>query len=171
MESNIEMKQHNKVNFGKIVNTSFLAIFLLAACAAPVADQQASSLEQTSLVTVYKSASCSCCSKWSEYLEESGFTVLVEEVDDFGDVKDRFQVPKELQSCHTAIVDGYVVEGHVPVSEIARLLEERPDIIGIAVPGMPPGSPGMEVDGLAFGTFDVVAFDWSGGTEIFSSYP
>lgn len=168
---NLEMKKQNKISVGRIGKIGFLAIFFLAACSAPVADQQASNLEQTSMVTIYKSATCGCCSKWSEYLEENGFAVLVEEVQDFAAVKDQYEVPLQLRSCHTAILDGYVIEGHVPVSEIERLLDERPNVIGIAVPGMPPGSPGMEVEGLEFGTFDVIAFDWSGNTEVFASYP
>jgi hypothetical protein len=86
-------------------------------------------------------------------------------------VKDRYQIPRELQACHTAIVDGYVVEGHVPVEEIRRLLAERPDIIGLAVPGMPVGSPGMEVEGVAPQPFEVIAFDQAGNTEVFASYP
>ena len=86
-------------------------------------------------------------------------------------IKSRYQVPPELQSCHTAIVDGYVIEGHVPVQEITRLLSERPDIIGLAVPGMPIGSPGMETDGAAPEPFDVIAFDHNGNMEIFAGYP
>jgi hypothetical protein len=86
-------------------------------------------------------------------------------------IKIRYQVPPELQSCHTAIVDGYVIEGHVPVEEINRLLSERPDIIGLAVLGMPIGSPGMEVEGTYLEPFDVIAFDHEGRKEVFASYP
>lgn len=85
-------------------------------------------------------------------------------------IKARYQVPLELQSCHTAIVDGYVIEGHVPASEIKRLLDEKPDVTGLAVPGMPIGSPGMEVEGAAPQTYDVIAFDNAGGKSIFASY-
>ncbi|MEZ4705863.1 MAG: DUF411 domain-containing protein [Caldilineaceae bacterium] len=104
------------------------------------------------------------------YLQENGFTVQAEDVADLAAVKTEHQVPMELQSCHTAIVDGYIVEGHVPISEINRLLRERPDIAGIAVPGMPIGSPGMEVDGYAPEPFDVIAFDHSGQMQVFASY-
>lgn len=86
-------------------------------------------------------------------------------------VKSQYQVPVQLQSCHTAIVDGYIIEGHVPVAEIERLLAERPDIAGLAVPGMPVGSPGMEVEGAVPQPFDVIAFDKSGKTAVFASYP
>ena len=85
-------------------------------------------------------------------------------------VKRNQQIPPELQSCHTAIVDGYIIEGHVPVAEIERLLEERPDIAGLSVPGMPVGSPGMEVECTADQPYDVLAFDKSGRTQVFASY-
>jgi hypothetical protein len=85
-------------------------------------------------------------------------------------VKAQYQVPSELQGCHTAIVDGYVVEGHVPAEEIERLIEEKPAIRGLAVPGMPIGSPGMEIDGADSQPFDVIAFDDKGDWEVFASY-
>ena len=87
------------------------------------------------------------------------------------EVKTRYQVPPELQSCHTAIVDGYVIEGHVPASDIRKLLAERLPIIGLAVPGMPIGSPGMEISGMDAEPYDVVAFDKNGAGAVFSSYP
>lgn len=104
-------------------------------------------------------------------MEDNGFDAVVENVQDMSIIKIRYQVPPELQSCHTAIVDGYVIEGHVPVQEITRLLSERPDIIGLAVPGMPIGSPGMETEGVAPEPFDVIAFDHNGNMEIFAGYP
>ena len=104
-------------------------------------------------------------------MEQHGYPAKVEDVQDLATVKTRYQVPNELQSCHTAIVDGYIIEGHVPVAEIERLLIERPDIAGLAVPGMPVGSPGMEVEGVALQPYAVIAFDQSGKTEIFANYP
>jgi hypothetical protein len=104
-------------------------------------------------------------------VEENGFTLKAEDVQDLTAVKAQYQVPPELQACHTAIVDGYIVEGHVPVTEINRLLAERPDIVGLAVPGMPVGAPGMEVAGYAPEPFDVIAWDKSGKTEVFAHYP
>ncbi len=104
-------------------------------------------------------------------MEQNGYTAKVEDVQDLAAVKTRYQVPIELQSCHTAIVDGYIIEGHVPVAEIERLLIERPDIVGLAVPGMPVGSPGMEVEGATVQPYEVIAFDQSGRTEIFANYP
>lgn len=103
-------------------------------------------------------------------MEENGYTVQVEDVQNLGPIKQQHGVPSILQSCHTAIVDGYVIEGHVPIDSLERLLAERPDVAGIAVPGMPLGSPGMEVAGSAPEPFDVIAFDKSGNTELFASY-
>jgi len=103
-------------------------------------------------------------------MEGNGYSVAVENVDDLTAVKTQYHIPPSLQSCHTAIVDGYVLEGHVPIADIERLLTERPDIAGLAVPGMPIGSPGMGVDGVDSQPFDVIAFDNKGNTEIFASY-
>jgi hypothetical protein len=95
---------------------------------------------------VYKSPTCGCCSKWVEHVRQAGFTVKVTEMDDqaLADLKTKQGVPRTAQSCHTGLVGGYVVEGHVPAAEISRLLKEKPAIQGIAVGGMPTGSPGME---------------------------
>lgn len=103
-------------------------------------------------------------------MQENGYTVRVNDVNDLTAVKNKYQVPASLQSCHTAIVDGYIIEGHVPVAEIERLLSERPDVTGLAVPGMPVGSPGMEVAGANNQPYDVISFDSSGNLEIYSSY-
>lgn len=103
-------------------------------------------------------------------MEENGFRVKIEDVNDLTAVKKNQQIPPQLQSCHTAIVDGYIIEGHVPVAEINRLLEERPDIAGLAVPGMPVGSPGMEVAGATDQPYNVIAFDKSGQTQVFATY-
>lgn len=103
-------------------------------------------------------------------MAEEGFIVDAIDVDDLSAVKAEHQVPYELQGCHTAIVDGYVIEGHVPASEIHRLLSEQPDIAGLAVPGMPIGSPGMEM-GNNIEPFQVIAFDESGEVDVFASYP
>ncbi len=92
------------------------------------------------------------------------------DVQDLTAVKSQYNVPATLQSCHTAIVDGYVIEGHVPVEEIERLLAERPNITGLAVPGMPLGSPGMEMEGVEAQPYDVITFDNQGNTETFASY-
>jgi len=103
-------------------------------------------------------------------LEENGFTVEIHHTDNLAAVKTQNHVPPELQSCHTAIVDGYVIEGHVPVAEIKRLIADRPNLAGLAVPGMPAGSPGMEAAGYASQPFDVIGFDHTGAADVFASY-
>ncbi len=120
-------------------------------------------------VVVYKSATCGCCSNWAEYLRDNGLTVRIEDVADLTAVKATLGVPSELQSCHTAVIEGYVIEGHVPIEPIRRLLEERPEIVGLAVPGMPTGSPGMETPGRPADSYDIVAFDEAGNTSVYES--
>ncbi len=104
-------------------------------------------------------------------MRDNGYTVKVEEDQNRAALRDRYEVPLQIQSCHTAIVDGYIIEGHVPVDEIERLLAERPDIVGLAVMGMPTGSPGMEDGSQSQQPFDVLAFDKEGNTEVYASYP
>ena len=94
---------------------------------------------------VYKTSTCGCCGKWVEHLRANGFKVTVTEVSSVAEYRAKFGVPNNLASCHTGVVDGYAIEGHVPVKEIKKLLEEKPKAVGIAVPGMPIGSPGMEM--------------------------
>jgi len=109
------------------------------------------------VMMVYKSPTCGCCGDWVEHVEAAGFRVAVQNMPDVTAVKTRLGVPQALWSCHTALVGDYVVEGHVPAEDIARMLTETPQITGIAVPGMPAGSPGMEVPGYSQ-AYDVYAF-------------
>jgi len=100
------------------------------------------------LITVYKTPDCGCCVKWVEYLRKEGFEVKAINRNDLAPIKQRAGVPSAMSACHTALVDGYVIEGHVPVQAIRKLLQERPNTVGLAVPGMPANSPGMgEMDG------------------------
>ena len=103
-------------------------------------------------------------------MEENGFVVEAKDLADLSQIKSDSHVPGELQSCHTAIVDGYIIEGHVPAADVKRLLVERPQITGLAVPGMPVGSPGMEMAEVTAEPYDVITFDSDGNTTIFSSY-
>jgi hypothetical protein len=119
-------------------------------------------------IEVYKSPTCGCCSKWVRHLEANGFSVKAYDVQDVNSYKDRFGVPASLGACHTAVVEGYVVEGHVPAADIKRLLAERPAIKGIAVPGMPAGSPGMEAPVAE--KYDVLSFDAKGETKTFARH-
>lgn len=100
--------------------------------------------QRAELVTVYKSPTCGCCSEWVKHVRAGGLQVQTHDVGDVSPIRDRYGVPSALASCHTAIVAGYAIEGHVPVTDIKRLLIERPKVIGLAVPGMVVGSPGME---------------------------
>ena len=109
------------------------------------------------VLEIYKSPWCGCCDAWVEHMRAAGFTAQVKELEDLTPLKAMLDIAPELQSCHTAIVDGYVVEGHVPARDVSRLLAERPDAIGLAVPGMPIGSPGMEQRDMRE-PYDVVVF-------------
>jgi hypothetical protein len=125
---------------------------------------------QTHEITVYKTATCSCCNVWVNHLRENKFTVKVIEVDSTAEYQKKHGVTNALRSCHTAIVGGYTIEGHVPASELQRLLKEKPKAKGLAVPGMPIGSPGMEV-GTRRDAFSVVLFDAEGKTSVYRQYP
>jgi len=107
-------------------------------------------------ITVYKSPTCRCCTGWVEHLRKHGFKVTVKDTEDMEAIKADLGVPKNLTSCHTAVVGKYVIEGHVPAADIQRLLAKKPKIAGLAVPGMPAGSPGMEVGYTD--KYDVIAF-------------
>jgi hypothetical protein len=120
-------------------------------------------------VSVYKSPACGCCTEWVAHLRRHGFRVKTEDVTDLQPVKTRHGVPAALESCHTALVDGYVVEGHVPADLVDRLLRERPRVVGVAVPGRPVGSPGMEVPGRPAERYQVVTFDRNGQTGMFAT--
>jgi hypothetical protein len=109
-------------------------------------------------IVVNKDPSCGCCSDWIKHLRTAGFEPDVNELSDLATLKSRLAIPDALASCHTAQIDGYVIEGHVPASTIRRLLSERPQAIGLAVPGMPAGSPGMGVPGGLEKTYDVILF-------------
>ncbi|CAG0982111.1 hypothetical protein RHDC1_01890 [Rhodocyclaceae bacterium] len=120
-------------------------------------------------VVMHKDPNCGCCGQWAEYLQANGFRVKTVMEDDMQSVKRRFAVPQRLTSCHTAKVGDYVIEGHVPASAIKRLLREKPAVAGLSVPGMPLGSPGMEVPGKK-DAYDVVAFDKAGKIAVFESH-
>lgn len=119
-------------------------------------------------VDVYKSPSCGCCKGWVEHMRHEGFEVDAHDMPNVIPTKQRMGVPPSMGSCHTAVVGGYFVEGHVPAEDVRRLLAERPDIAGLAVPGMPMGSPGMEF-GKAV-PYDVIAVGRDGSTSVFASH-
>jgi hypothetical protein len=119
-----------------------------------------------SVVTVYKDAGCECCAKWVKHLSASGFVVSPHDVLNMDEIKRTMNVPQALQSCHTAVVDRYVIEGHVPADVIKKFLAEKPSSLGLAVPGMPMGSPGME--GPTAERYNVLAFARNGTTQIYA---
>ena len=130
------------------------------------APEAAAGAQELPTVLVYKTPTCGCCVGWVEHMEAAGFTVDARDVTDIMTVKRDGGVPPQMSSCHTAIVDGYVVEGHVPADEVKRLLAERPGVAGIAVPGMPTGSPGME--GPNARPYQVLSFTHTGEPAVFA---
>lgn len=114
-------------------------------------------------IELYKSPTCGCCKEWAAIMEDKGYSVNIHLQNDWSEIKKDFDMPPQLQSCHSAVIDGYLIEGHVPESDIARLLKERPDnISGIAAPGMPEHSPGMAKRGAEYKNFKVISFSKEG---------
>lgn len=139
---------------------------LLAALTLPAWPASAATLPQ---VVVHKDPHCACCAKWVEHLETHGFRVKTVQSDDLAALKRRLGVPQRLASCHTAEVGGYLIEGHVPAATIKRLLGERAAVAGLAVPGMPIGSPGMEVPGRSE-AYEVLSFARDGSSRVYQSF-
>jgi hypothetical protein len=121
-------------------------------------------------ITIYKSRTCGCCAEWVDYLQANGFATTVQDEEEMDRLKDELGVPQALRSCHTAVTDQYLIEGHVPAPDIHRILAERPKIAGLAAPGMPAQSPGMAEPGAEPRGYDVLAFQRDGTTRIFVSY-
>ena len=142
---------------GTALGTLALGLALLGAAVAPPPPGPQ--------ITVYKNPSCGCCKKWVQHLEAAGLRVTVHDTSDLSAVRARSGVPPRLTACHTAFVEGYVVEGHVPADVILRLVKERPGIAGVAVPGMPAGSPGMESQAPT--RYYILTFDRNGATSVY----
>ncbi|WP_114188450.1 DUF411 domain-containing protein [Microvirga aerophila] len=134
------------------------------AASAILAGQRAAGAEALPRIVVSKDPTCGCCTGWVDHLRQAGFTAEVIETPEINRVKVRLGVPQDLASCHTAEIGGYVIEGHVPADAIKRLLAEKPSGKGLAVPGMPMGSPEMEMEGMAPEAYEVVLFGPSGRT-------
>jgi hypothetical protein len=137
-----------------------------AAAAVAITTRRLGAAEAPPIMTVYRSPSCGCCKKWVEHIRAAGFRVDVKELDDLSEIKATLGVPSALQSCHTGVLGAYFIEGHVPADLARRLLKERPKILGLAVPGMPIGSPGME--GGVPERYDVIAFERTGVTRVYA---
>lgn len=152
-----------------IINKKLLGIalsFTVSALGGFLLLQSASAEPQ---MTVYKSPTCGCCSKWITHMEANGFQIKAVDVLEMNIVKEKYGIKRELASCHTAVIDGYFVEGHVPALDVKRLLSEKPDVLGLSVPGMPAGSPGMEM-GARVDHFSVIAIDNEGNSQVFNQY-
>ncbi|CAL61746.1 Conserved hypothetical protein, putative thioredoxin domain [Herminiimonas arsenicoxydans] len=141
--------------FSRMILAGVMSLPLLAGAAVPV-------------VEVYKSASCGCCTEWVKHLHKNGIATKVQNVEDTSGYRARFGMPQALGSCHTARVNGYVIEGHVPATEIRRLLAEKPKALGLAVPAMPMGSPGME--GPRSDPYDVLLVQANGRYSTYRHY-
>jgi hypothetical protein len=128
----------------------------------------AANAAQSTPMIVYKTPTCGCCRAWVDHVRAAGFAVEVRDMPSVDPVKHEHGLPGHLASCHTAVVDGYVVEGHVPADVIRRMLRERPQVAGIAVPGMPAGSPGMEVPGRK-DPYDIIAFSRDGKVSVYET--
>jgi hypothetical protein len=122
------------------------------------------------LMTIYKSETCLCCEKWVDHVKAAGFKTSVHNRDPVEPLKDELAIPRHVRSCHTAQVGGYLIEGHVPAADIKRLLKEKPKLMGLAVPGMPVGTPGMDQPGIPAEPYHVVAFQKVGTTSVYAKY-
>lgn len=145
-----------------------LVVAILATVATLAACRRAPDLS----LEVFKSPTCGCCTKWVEHMRQAGFTVTVTDIPDaeLSTLKDRQGIPAELRSCHTARIGRYTVEGHVPAADVKRLLDEQPAESGIAVGGMPIGSPGMEVPNGAVQRYEVRAFNGKAAGRVFATH-
>lgn len=122
------------------------------------------------LMTIYKSETCLCCEKWVDHVKAAGFKTAVHNLDPMDPLKDQLAIPRHVRSCHTAQIGGYLVEGHVPATDIKRLLKEKPKIMGLSVPGMPVGTPGMDQPGIPAEPYNVIAFQKAGATSVYAKY-
>ena len=139
---------------------------IVSLVSAGTATTPAGSSAKPVVIKVYKTPECGCCKGWVKHLRDNGFQVETMDMPDLSLVKQKYGVKPALEACHTAVVNGYVVEGHVPADVIVKLLRERPAVSGIAVPGMPGGSPGME--GGSKQSYDVLTFDRAGHTRVYA---
>lgn len=147
-----------------------IASGVLLAAVAGCADNAAQTSSAASLLTVHKTPTCGCCGDWVDHMRQAGFEVAVIETTDLSPIKQAVGLPHGLGSCHTAEIDGYFIEGHVPAADVQRFLSERPDARGLTVPGMPLGSPGMEVPSGAKDAYDVLMVLSDGSTVVYASH-
>lgn len=150
----------------RIFQSAMLALLL---CATPgLRAEDAPPAGKLPVVKVWKTPSCGCCGKWVSHMQQAGFTVEVTDLADVAPIQARNGVPPQLSSCHTAVVGGYVVEGHVPADDVRRLLKERPPVAGLSAPGMPAGSPGMDMPDSP--PYTVVSFTRDGASQAYATH-
>src|SRR4051812_32038962 len=147
---------------------SMIVLVALYAASTTAALAQVRTAAAKTAITVYKTPTCGCCGKWVEHMRANGFNPTVIDMPDVSAVRAKQGVPSRLASCHTAVVGQYVIEGHVPAADVRRLLREKPAKAGLSAPGMPAGSPGMDVPNSP--AYDVVAFDKQGRTTVFAAH-
>jgi hypothetical protein len=157
------------MNTRVILRIAGLATIAALSTALAVAPELPAGNSEQPTVTVFKDPNCGCCKLWVEHLRKHAFTVVTKDTSDVAPIKNSARVPQAHRSCHTAFVNSYVIEGHVPAADIQRLLKEKPKVAGLAVGGMPVGSPGMEV-GNRRDPYDVVAFNRDGTTQVFAKH-
>ena len=169
------MKLNNSLAMIQLT-VSLVLIWLVALSPIEVSAQQvkpssmAKEPNNSAQITLYRSASCGCCTRWGDHARQAGFQVQEKVIDEMDNLKRSHGITRELSSCHSAFVAGYIVEGHVPEASIRRMLKEKPNIQGLTAPGMPMGSPGMETEGIKPESFDVLAIANDGSTSLFDHY-
>ena len=149
------------------VSVAGVVVALVSAYSGSAANTATAPAAKPIAIKVYKTPQCGCCKAWVQHLSKNGFQVETVDLPDLAMVKQKYGVKPALEACHTALVNGYVVEGHVPADVIKRLLTERPAVVGLSVPGMPAGSPGME--GAMKERYDVLTFDRAGRSRVYAS--
>jgi hypothetical protein len=152
-----------------VFHTSVAANAQLVSTTRGIQDQQTPLKPIVLNATVYHSPDCNCCGGWIDHLKTQGFKITDFSVPDIETIKQKYNVPDNLSSCHTAIVNRYVIEGHVPADDIKRLLQEKPNVVGLSVPQMPVGTPGMEM-GNRKDPFSVFSFDGNNSVAVFNKY-
>ena len=152
-----------------MLRREFLKLALIGVAIAPLQFNSANAAVSGAAIKAYRNPGCGCCEKWAEQLKTAGFEVDMQDDPDLSARRSAAGVPDDLAGCHTALMGNYVIEGHVPLAEIEKLISEKPAIRGIAVPGMPTGSPGMEM-GESRDAYDVIAFKADGSRSIFAKY-
>jgi hypothetical protein len=149
-----------------LIAATAVLVPLGAVAVAAIGDTPAAPLS----ITVYKTAQCGCCRSWVDHLRAHGFEVTAHDVADMGAVKKKLGVPDALTSCHTGVIGSYVIEGHVPAGDIRKLMASKAKVAGLAVPGMPVGSPGMEMPDMPADKYDVIAYTKAGKRRVFASH-